>query len=129
MTGLRPVMSDCRRSTEEKIPMTALSIPKQSAAGFALAAITVALGVYFGTKLASEATALFWLRVFYAMATVLVVKSVFIWGETRGFPIRRADGRIHFAHLFRNLVMAAIAIPVVLLLAAPLSWLAFQLAR
>jgi len=39
--------------------MTTLSIPKQSAAGFALAAITVALGVYFGTKLASEEVGLF----------------------------------------------------------------------
>lgn len=109
--------------------MTTLSIPKQSAAGFALAAVTVALGIYFGTKLTSEAAALFWLRGFYAMAMMVVVKSVFIWGEARGFPLRRADGRIHFAHLFRSLVMAVIAIPVVLLLAAPLSWLAFQLAR
>jgi hypothetical protein len=109
--------------------MTTSSIPKQSAGGLALAAVTVALGVYFGTKLASEGAGLFLLRLFYALAAAAVLKSVFIWGEARGFPIRREDGRLHFAHLFRNLVMAVIAIPVVLLLAAPLSWLAFQLAR
>ncbi len=109
--------------------MTRLSIPKQSAAGVALAAVTVALGVYFGTKLANEEAGLFVLRVFYALAAVAVFKSVFIWGAARGFPIRRQDGRILFAHLPRNLVMVVIAIPVVLFLAAPLSLLAFQLAR
>jgi hypothetical protein len=109
--------------------MSTLSIPKQSVAGFALAGVTVALGIYFGTKLASEEAGLFLLRVFYVLAAVAVFKSVFIWGEARGFPIRREDGRIHFVHLFRNLVTVAIAIPVVLVLAAPLLLLAFQLAR
>ena len=109
--------------------MTTSSIPKQSAAGFLLAASTVALGVYFGTKLAREDAGLFLLRLFYLLAAVAVLKSVFTWGAARGFPIRREDGRIHFQHLFRNLVMAGIAVPIVLILAAPLSFLAFQLAR
>jgi len=109
--------------------MTTSSIPKQSAGGFFLAAVTVALGVYFGTKLASEETGLFLLRVFYALAAAAALKSVFIWGEARGFPIRREDGRIHFQYLSRNLVMAGIAVPTVLILAAPLSFLAFQLTR
>jgi hypothetical protein len=109
--------------------MTILSIPKQSAAGFMLAAVTVALGVYFGTKLASEGTGLFLLRLFYALAAAALLKSVFIWGEARGFPVRKEDGRIHLASLFRNLVMAAVAVPVVLIFAAPLSIPAFQLAR
>src|SRR3954466_4474363 len=105
------------------------SIPKQSAAGFALAVVTVAIGVYFGTKLASEGTGLFLLRLFYFLAAAAVFKAVFIWGEARGYPIRREDGRIHFASLFRNIVMAATIAPIVLLLAIPLCLLAFQLAR
>lgn len=109
--------------------MTTSSIPKQSAAGFVLAAVTVALGVYFGTKLASEEAGLFLLRVFYVLAGVALLKSVFIWGHARGFPIRREDGRIHLPHLIRNLVMVVVAVPVLLLLAAPLSYLAFQFAR
>lgn len=109
--------------------MTSSSLPKQSAAGFMLAAVTVAIGVYFGTKLASEDVGLFLVRVFYALAAAAVLRSVFIWGEARGFPIRRKDGRLHFGHLFRNLVMAAIAVPVLLLVAAPLALLAFHFAR
>ena len=109
--------------------MTTSSIPKQSVGGFILAAVTVALGVYFGTKLASEGAGIFLLRLFYSLAAVAALKSVFIWGEARGFPIRREDGRIHFANLFRNLVMAVVAAPVILILAAPLSLVAFQLAR
>src|SRR4051812_42031106 len=101
--------------------MTTSPIPKQSVGGLILAAITVALGVYFGTKLASEGAGPFLLRVFYGLAALAVLKSVFIWGEARGFPIRREDGRIHFAYLFRNLVMALVAVPVILILAAPLS--------
>ena len=109
--------------------MTTSSIPKQSVGGLILAAITVALGVYFGTKLASEGAGLFLLRLFYALAAAALLKSVFIWGEARGFPIRREDGRIHFAYLFLNLVMTLVAAPVVLMLAVPLSLLAIQLAR
>ena len=109
--------------------MTTSSIPKQSAAGFILAAVTLALGVYFGTKLASEETWLFLLRVSYVLAGAVLLKSVFIWGHARGFPIRRENGRLHFPHLVRNLVMAVVAVPILLLLAAPLSYLAFQFAR
>lgn len=97
--------------------------------GFALAGVAVAVGVYFGTKLAGEEVGLFTLRAFYALAAVAVLKSVFIWGAARGFPIRREDGRIHFAHLVRNLVMVVVAVPMILLIAAPLSLMAFQLAR
>ena len=109
--------------------MTTLSMPKQSAVGFALAAVALALGVYFGTKLVNQGAGLFLLRVFYALAAIAVFKAVFIWGAARGFPIRREDGRILFAHLVRNLVMVVLAVPVFLLLASPLSFLAFQLAR
>jgi len=109
--------------------MNTLSMPKQSAAGFALAAIATALGVYFDTKLASEEVGHFLFRVFLALAALAVLKAVFVWGAARGFPIRREDGRIHLAHLVRNLVMAAVAVPVLLLLAAPLWSVAFQLAR
>jgi hypothetical protein len=108
--------------------MTTRSIPPQSVAGFMLATVTIALGVYFGTKLGNEAVGLFLLRVFYALAALAVFKSVVSWGAARGFPIRR-DGRIVIANLLRNSVMALIAIPAVLLLASPLSILAFQLAR
>ena len=87
------------------------------------------LGVYGRTKLAGEEVGLFTLRAFYALAAVAVLKSVFIWGAARGFPIRREDGRIHFAHLVRNLVMVVVAVPMILLIAAPLSLMAFQLAR
>jgi len=109
--------------------MSTSSIPKASAAGLVLAGVTMALGVYFGTKVADQNVGLFLLRLFYALAAAAVLKSVFLWGEARGFPIRRHDGRLHGAHLIRNLVMAAITVPVVLIVAAPLVLLAFELAR
>ena len=109
--------------------MTTSSIPRQSAVGFIVASVIIAVGVYFGTKLAGEKTGIILLRLFYVLATVTLLKSVFAWGEARGFPIRRENGRIDLAHLFRNLIMAVVAAPVVLAFSAPLSLVAFQLAR
>lgn len=109
--------------------MTSSSIPRQSAAGFILAAVTIALGVYVGSKAGDADPGHFWVRLCYALAALALLQSVFIWGQARGFPIRGADGHICFPHLVRNLVMAAFAIPVFLLLAAPLAYFAFELAR
>lgn len=102
-----------------------MSLPGEARAGFALAVLAVALGVYLSTRLGSPDL----LRLFYGLAALALLKAVFAWGAARGFPIRREDGRLHPDHLVRNLAMAFLAIPIVLLGAAPLALIAFQLAR
>lgn len=109
--------------------MNSLALPRQTAAGFLLAACSLAAGVYFATRLAAEPSGHFLLLVFYALAGLALLKAVLVWGAARGYPIRRADGRLHLAHLLRNLLMAALAIPLLLILSAPLAMLAFSLAR
>ena len=108
--------------------MTTTNIPKEIACGFALAGITLCLGVYFSVKAGDEGgTSL--MRLFYFVAIFIVLKFTFAWGRRRGFPAKRDDGSIAISHVLRNLVMAAIVWSVLLLVFAPLVMLAFQLTR
>lgn len=108
--------------------MTTTNTPKEIAGGFALAGITLCLGVYFSVKAGDEGgTSL--MRLFYFVAVFIVLKFTFAWGHRRGFPAKREDGSIAISHVLRNLVMAAIVWSVLLLVFAPLVMLAFQLTR
>lgn len=108
--------------------MTTTITPKGIASGFALAGLTLSVGVYCGVKAGDDGgTAL--LRLFYIVAVLIVLKYTFAWGRRRGFPVRREDGSIAISHVFRNLVMAAIVWAMLLLVFAPLVMLAFKLAR
>ncbi len=109
--------------------MNSFPSPKQVLAGFAIAVFALCMGVYFGTKLGGEGTGGFLLRLFYLLAAIAVLKSIFEWGRIRGFPIRREDGRIHFGHLIRNLTMAVVVVPLLMILSGPFVMAAFQLAR
>ncbi len=109
--------------------MNSFSIPKQVLAGFAIAVFALCMGVYFGTKLRGEDVGGFLLRLFYFLAAIAVLKSIFEWGRIRGFPIRREDGRIHFGHLIRNLTMTIVAVPLLMILSGPFVMAVFQLAR
>ena len=71
----------------------------------------------------------FLFRLFYLLAGVAALKTVFAWGRTRGFPIRHDDGRIRFGHLVRNLTMAILVAPLLLLASGPFVMVAFHLGR
>lgn len=108
--------------------MTTTNTPKEIAGGFALAGITLCLGVFFSVKAGDQGgTAV--MRLFYLVAILTVLKFTFAWGRLRGFPARREDGSIALSHVFRNLVMAAIVWGVLLLAFSPLVMLAFKLAQ
>lgn len=108
--------------------MTTTNTPKEIAAGFALAGLTLCLGVYFSMK-AGEAGGTSIIRLFHAVAVLVVLRVTFAWGRRRGFPARKEDGHIVISNVLRNLVMAAIMWGVLLLAFAPLMMMAFQLAR
>jgi hypothetical protein len=109
--------------------MNPISIPKQVLAGFAVAVFALCVGVYFGTKLGGEDVGSFLLCLFYFLAAVATLKSIFEWGRIRGFPIRREDGRIHFGHVIRNLTMVVVVVPLLMILSGPFVIATFQLAR
>lgn len=108
--------------------MNALPTPKQIVGGFALAAATLCVGVYLSTTAGDlGGTAL--MRLFYAIAVLIVLKLTFAWGRLRGFPAIRDDGRWALGHIVRNLVMAALLWCMLLIVSAPFVMVAFKLAR
>ncbi len=108
--------------------MTTTNTPKEIAGGFALAGITLCLGVFFSAKAGDEGgTAL--MRIFNIVAVLTVLKFTFAWGRRRGFPARKEDGSIAISHVLRNLVMSAIVWGVLVLVFSPLVMVAFKLAR
>lgn len=109
--------------------MNSFPIPKQVLAGLAIAVLALCMGVYFGTKLGGEEAGSFLLRLFYLLAAIAVLKSIFEWGRIRGFPIRSETSRIHFGNLIRNLTMAVVVVPLLMILSGPFVMAAFQLAR
>jgi hypothetical protein len=109
--------------------MTATNTSKEIAAGFALAGLTMCLGVYFSVKAGDGAGGRSLIQLFNAVAVLIVLKVTFAWGRLRGFPARQDDGHIAFSNVLRNLVMAAIMFGVILFAFAPLVLVAFRLAR
>ena len=108
--------------------MTATNTPKEIAAGFALAGLTLGLGVYLSMKAGDEGgTAV--IRIFYAVAVLIVLRVTFAWGRRRGFPAVNEDGGIVVSNVLRNVVMAGLVWVVLILLIAPLIMAAFRLAR
>ena len=75
------------------------------AAGYALAATTLGLGVMFSRQIEPEPGAAL-LKLFYGLTILIILRVTFLWGARRGFPLRRANGSFAFDHLFRNLVMS-----------------------
>ena len=101
---------------------------KEIAGGYALAGITLCLGVYLGIKAGKEDGGIF-LKSFYVLAVLITLNFTFAWGRLRGFAARREDGSIAVAHVVRNLVMSGIVWMCLIFLFAPLAMLAFRLAR
>jgi hypothetical protein len=101
---------------------------KEIAAGYLLAGVTLCLGFYFGIKAEGEIGTMF-VRGFYLLAVLIVLKFTFAWGRSRGFAARREDGSIAISHVLRNLVMAAIVFAVLSFLFAPLMMITFKLTR
>ncbi len=108
--------------------MNATITPKEIVAGFAVAGVTLCLGIYFSMKAGGDTGTLL-IRVFYVLAALIVLKFTFAWGCMRGFPTRRQDGSIAVSHLMRNLVMSAIVWCALLFLFAPVVMLTFKLTR
>lgn len=96
--------------------------------GYTAAGCTLCLGVYLGT-VAGDVTGSYLVKAFYGLALVMVLKSTFQWGMLRGFPATRESGHIAIENIVRNLVMAAIAWFVLILIFAPFIFAAFRLAR
>lgn len=108
--------------------MTSTPTPKEIIGSFALAGMTLCLGVFFSTKVGGDGgTAI--MRLFQIVTVLIVLKATFAWGRLRGFPARTEAGTIAVPHVVRNLVMAAIMCTVLLLAFGPLEMLAFKLAR
>ncbi len=108
--------------------MTTTNTPKEIAGGFALAGVTLCLGVYSSVKAGGDGGAAL-MQLFYIVAILIVLKFTFAWGRRRGFPAKNEDGSIAISHVLRNVVMAAIVWGVLLFVFAPLIMFAFQLAR
>ncbi|MEN9663064.1 MAG: hypothetical protein RL324_2013 [Verrucomicrobiota bacterium] len=103
--------------------------PKEITAGYALAVITLCLGLYLGIKVGREDVGSLFLKGFYLMALLIVLKYTFSWGHQRGFPVADSDGRMSITNVLRNLVMTAIVWGLLLLVSAPLAMLAVRLAQ
>ena len=108
--------------------MNRITTLKEIAAGYALAGITLCLGIYLGIKMGDEPGSTF-TKVFYWLAVLIVMNFTFACGRIRGFSAKREDGSIAFGHVIRNLVMSAIVWVGVSLTFAPLAMIAFRLAR
>ena len=101
---------------------------REISAGYLLATITLCLGFYFGLKAEGEAGTMF-IRGFYLLAGLIVLKFTFAWGRIRGFAVRGEDGSIVVSHVLRSLVMAAIVSVALLFLTVPFMMLAFKFTR
>jgi len=108
--------------------MTTTNTPREIAAGFALAGLTLCLGMYFSME-AGEYGGDTIFRLFEAVAVLIVLRVTGAWGRRRGFPARKEDGHIVILNVLRNLVMSAIMCGVLLLVFAPLFMIAFRFAR
>jgi len=102
---------------------------KEIATGYALAGVTLCMGVYFNLKIGPGGVGEFVFRTLEFMAAVLILKYTFEWGRHRGFPVGRADGTIAVGNLIRNLVMSAIVLGAVAAAFGPLMLLVVLLAR
>jgi hypothetical protein len=101
---------------------------KEITAGYALAGICFCLGLYFSLKVGDEHGGAF-LKLFYLVGALIVLKFTFAWGRMRGFAARREDGSFIVSHVLRNLVMSAIVWMGVSLAIAPFAMFIFQQAR
>lgn len=97
--------------------------PFELFAALALAVGTICLGVYLsfavGTVAPVADVGTFLMRLCTLVAVLIVMKYTFAVGRARGFPIRRADGRLHGENLLRNLVASVLAFFCVGLLSTP----------
>jgi hypothetical protein len=97
--------------------------------GYAIAGITLCLGLYFGIKIGNGDPSGLILKSSYLLAVLIVLKFTFAWGRLRGFSPRNEDGSISVSHMLRNLVMAVLVWVMLSALFAPFLLLAVKLAR
>lgn len=107
--------------------MNSSSFPRGIALGYLMAGLTLCLGVFLGTK-AGDDGGLF-LKGFYWLSVLIVIKVTFDWGRLRGYPMVREDGTLAVSHIVRCAVMCLLAWVSLLLIFAPLTMAAFKLAR
>ena len=69
------------------------------------------------------------LRGFYWLAVLIVIKITFDWGRLKGFASRNTDGSLALGNIVRSLVMSFFVWLLLLLASAPLTMAAFKLAR
>jgi hypothetical protein len=109
--------------------MNQITSRKEIIGGYALAGVTLCLGVYLGTKIDIGAAGSLVIRTFSVIAALTVLKFTFEWGRLRGFSVGREGGGIAVGNLVRNLMMSAIVFVVITVLFGPLILFAFQIAR
>jgi hypothetical protein len=107
--------------------MNSTSTTRGIALGYLLAGLTLCLGVFLGTK-AGENGGQF-LKGFYWLSVLIVIKVTFDWGRLRGYSWIRENGTLAVSHIVRCVVMCLLAWVSLLLIFAPLTMAAFKLAR
>jgi hypothetical protein len=112
----------------ERIPMSQSITFKEIAAGYAVAGITLCLGLYLGMKVRGDAGCLF-ITGSYLLAVFIILNFTFAWGRLRGFAAKKDDGGIAVSHIIRNLVMAALVWVMFSFFIWPFAMLVVMLAR
>jgi hypothetical protein len=98
-------------------------------AGYALAAVTLCVGIYLGLEAGGEMAGLLLTPGFSLLAAFIVLKYTFAWGKRRGLAVRREDGTVAVNHLVKNLLMAAAVWVVMGVAFGPLILFVTRLAR